>query len=106
MSITRKLLTRAGQRKQPGTHSVVVLISVRQQSNIARTLDCSRQLTLILRTGTSDTARNDLAGFSDVTFQSVQIFVVDLFNVLCSETAELTTTEKTYHHFNPLTQRF
>ena len=79
MSIPRAFLTPLHQRSQLGkANLVVVLISVRQQSDVARALDRSRQLTLILSTGTSDTAWYDFASFSDVAFQGIQIFVIDL----------------------------
>jgi hypothetical protein len=66
-----------------------VQIGVRQQSQVTSTLDGACQLTLILGAGTGDTARYDLARFSDVVFQSNDIFVVDLGNVLGGEAAEL-----------------
>ena len=45
---------------------VVVRVRVRQQRNIARALDCSCQLALVLRTGPSNPRRHDLARLSDV----------------------------------------
>ena len=86
----------------PDRFLLVVQIGVRQQSQVTSTLDGACQLTLILGAGTGDTARYDLARFSDVVFQSNDIFVVDLGNVLGGEAAELTTTEITCNGLYPL----
>ena len=44
-----------------------------------------------------DTAWNDFAGLGYVGFQSVEIFVIDLFDVFSGEAAKFTTTEETCH---------
>ena len=73
---------------------LLVTVSVRQQSQVAGALDSGSQLTLITCFSTSDTARNDLASFSDVAFQSFDVFIIDLIYTFSGETAELATTEK------------
>src|SRR5690606_14228758 len=75
----------------------VVAVGVGQQGQEAGALDSGGQLALIACFGSGDTAWNDLAGFGNVGFQSVEILVIDLFHVFSGETAELTTTEKTCH---------
>src|SRR5690606_12824024 len=74
-----------------------VAVGVGQQGQVAGALDSGGQLTLILGFGPGDAAGNDLAGFRDVGFQGVEIFVIDLFHAFGGETAELTTTEETCH---------
>src|SRR5690606_39124727 len=77
--------------------SATVTVGERQQSQVAGALDGDCQLTLVSGLCTGDTAGYDLAGFGDVGFQGVEIFVVDLFNAFSGETAELSATEKTCH---------
>src|SRR5580698_1728688 len=55
-----------------------------------------------MRARTRDAARNDLAGFSDIALERGEIFVVDLLDVICRESAELLATEKTCHVCAPL----
>src|SRR5690606_38617010 len=55
------------------------------------------QLALVTRAGAGDPARDDLAGFSDIGFQGVQVLVVDPDNTFRSKAAELATAEKTGH---------
>src|SRR3990167_4573491 len=77
-------------------------IGVRQQRHETCTLDRLCQLTLILGAGASNAAGNDLAGFSDVVFQQFQIFVINLLNTFCSETAEFSAAIKTRHEYSPI----
>ena len=80
---------------------MVVTVRIRQQCQVAGTLDSGSQLTLITCFGAGDAAGHDFAGFSDVAFQGVQILVIDLFNTFCREAAELTTSEKTSRNVTP-----
>src|SRR5690554_4621478 len=75
----------------------LVAIRIGQQRDVARALDCGRQLTLITRLRPCDTAWNDFTGFGNVAFQSLDIFVIDLFYTFCTEAAELTTAKETCH---------
>jgi len=71
-----------------------VLIGVRQQGQETRAPDGELQLALVVSTRTRDAARNDLAGFSDIAFERRQILIVDLFDVIGREPAELFTAKK------------
>src|SRR5690606_31518862 len=75
----------------------LVAIRIGQQRYVARALDCGRQLTLITRLRPCDTAGNDFTGFGNVAFQSLDIFVIDLFYTFCAEAAELATAKETCH---------
>ena len=71
-----------------------MVVSERQQGQEARALDGQAELTLITSLGTGQTSRHDFGVFSDVVFQNVDIFVVDLFNFFCREAAELAALEE------------
>jgi hypothetical protein len=75
----------------------VVVVTIWDQREFARDLDCRRQLTLIFSLGTGDTTRNDFAVLGQVLAQGVQIFVIDVRNAFGSEFAELTAAEKFRH---------
>jgi hypothetical protein len=55
-------------------------VCVRQQREITSALDSRIQLTLIVRLGTSQASRHDLAVFLHEVLQRLDVFVVDLFN--------------------------
>ena len=86
------------------TYDVVLFVRVaeRQQSQETRLLDRSGQLSLIFRTGTGDTARNDLAGFGDVLAQQIQVFVVDYDCIFTAEAAAFFTSDIVTCHENSL----
>src|SRR3982750_3154955 len=71
-----------------------MLVGVRQQREVTRTLDRRRKLTLVERLRARDAARNDLSSFSDVLLERAQILVVDLLHVFGGETAELATARE------------
>src|SRR5690554_6495963 len=81
--------------------SLLVAVRIRQQCQRAGTLDSGSQLTRITCFGAGAAAGPDLAGFSDVAFQGVQILGIHPFNTFCRETTELTTSEKTSHNLTP-----
>jgi hypothetical protein len=62
-----------------------------QQRNIARTLDCFGQLSLVIRTGPGNPARGNLAPFGDEVPQGTDILVVDRGLLVCTETTNLAT---------------
>ena len=64
------------------------------QGEETRTLDRYIQLTLITGFGTGDTRRNDLAIFVNKLFQDADVFVIDLDDFFCGETAEFLAAEK------------
>src|SRR6185503_15759626 len=71
-----------------------MLVGVRQQREVTRTLDRGRQLALVERLGARDAARHDLAGLGDVLLQDREILVVDLLHALGGEAAELATARE------------
>src|SRR5215218_5742856 len=71
-----------------------VLVGVRQQREVTRTLDRRRELALIERFRARDAARNDLARLGDVLLENAQILVIDLLDVFGGETAELATARE------------
>src|SRR5687767_11286191 len=71
-----------------------MLVGVRQQREVTRTLDRRRELALVERFRARNAARNDLAGLGDVLLQRAQILVVDLLHVFGGETAELATARE------------
>src|SRR5690606_17114835 len=75
--------------------SLLVQIGVGQQGQEARALDGGRQLALIAGLGAGDARRHDLAGLGDEVLQQIDILVVDLFDLLGREAAELATLEQT-----------
>src|SRR5699024_825488 len=77
--------------------SHVVIVGIRQQRQEARALDRGRQLALVARLGAGDAAGHDLAGFSDVLAQGVEILVVDLLHALGREAAIFAAAEKLGH---------
>jgi len=74
-----------------------VVVGVRNQGQEASALDGGRQLTLVLRLGTGDAARHDLAVLGQVLAQGVEILVVDLLDTFGRELAELAATEELGH---------
>src|SRR5690349_19467785 len=71
-----------------------MLVGVRQQREVTRTLDRGRELALVERLGARDAARHDLAGLGDVLLQDREILVVDLLHALGGEAAELATARE------------
>src|SRR6187455_3205009 len=71
-----------------------MLVGVRQQREVTRTLDRRRELALVERLRARDAARNDLARLGDVLLQRAQILVVDLLDAFGGETAELATARE------------
>ena len=72
-----------------------VLVGVRQQRQVAGPLDRHRQLALVERSRSGDTAGHDLSGLGDVALERPQIFIVDLVGTFFGELTELFSTEKT-----------
>src|SRR5688572_8442062 len=73
---------------------ISMLVGVRQQREITRTLDRGGELALVERLGARDAARHDLAGLGDVLLECGQVLVVDQLHALCRETAELATARE------------
>src|SRR5512134_1798223 len=71
-----------------------MLVGVRQQREVTRTLDRRRELALIERLRARDAARDDLSSLGDVLLQRAQILVVDLLHAFGGETAELATARE------------
>src|SRR6478752_10000569 len=87
-----------GRRRQATTASGVVVVRVRQQGQETRALDGVGQLALVAGLGAGDAAGDDLAGLGQVLAQGVEILVVDLFDALGGELAELAAAEE-FGHF-------
>jgi len=64
-----------------------------QQRNIARALDSFRQLTLMIRTGTGNTARRDLTTLGNEIAQRTDIFVIYSRFLVSTETANFATAK-------------
>ena len=71
-----------------------MLVCVRQQREVTRTLDRRRKLTLVERLRARDAARDDLARLGDVLLERGEILVIDLLDALGRETAELPTARE------------
>src|SRR5688500_1147849 len=71
-----------------------MLVGVRQQREVTRTLDRRRELALVERFRARDAARNDLARLGDVLLQRSEIFVVDLLDVFGGDTAQPATARE------------
>ena len=71
------------------------MIGIRQQRQEAGPFNGSRQLPLVAGFGSGDSARDDLAGLSDIALQSGDIFVIDLLDVFSGEAAEFFASKKT-----------
>ncbi|MGF6549251.1 hypothetical protein QFZ96_004322 [Paraburkholderia youngii] len=67
----------------------LVLVGVRHQREETRALDSRVQLALIVRLGTRETCRRDLAVLADEVLQRFDVFVVDVLDASGRETAEL-----------------
>ena len=65
------------------------LVHVRQQSELARTLDRTSDLALVAAAGASDSARADLALLGDELAQRGDILVVDLLDLVAAVLAWL-----------------
>ena len=90
------------QWRAPTQHYLdVVIVRVRDQRQETRALDGRCQLTLVLGLGTGHAARHDLAVLGEVLTQGVEILLVDLFDALGGELAELATTEELGHDSAP-----
>jgi len=71
-----------------------VSVGVRQQRQKSCTLHSRSQLPLVLSFSTRNATGNNLASLGDVLLQSLEIFVIDLFDAFGSELTKLTSTEK------------
>src|SRR3954462_4181423 len=67
----------------------LVQIGIRQQRQEARAHDGIAELALVARLGAGDARRNDLAVFVDEIFQEIDVFVIDLLDLLDREATEL-----------------
>ena len=85
--------------------------NVRKQSHVTSALDSGRQGTLMLSAGAGHTAGKDLGALGDELAELCNVLVVDGFNLVCTEKANLLTlvvrTEGTLilvsiHFLNPL----
>jgi hypothetical protein len=68
---------------------VAALGNVREQGQLARSLDGSGHLALVTAAGTRDPARADLPAVGDETPQRRQILVVDLLDLVAAVRAGL-----------------
>src|SRR6266851_4290550 len=78
-----------GDRQGPGLAD-----NVGQQPKKPRTLDFSRQLTLLLRGDCRDPAWHDFSPFGNVALQQLDVFVVDLRCICAGERACLAAAEE------------
>jgi len=62
-----------------------------QQRNITSELDCFSQFSLMIRTGTGNPARGNLATLGDEVTQRTDILVIDRGLLVSTETANLAT---------------
>src|ERR1700739_2659095 len=78
----------------PATGGALVrrLRDVRQQRQLARTLDCRRDLALVPAASARDAARADLAAFADEPAQRAEVLVVDLVDLVLAVRARLAPT--------------
>src|SRR5690606_23072704 len=83
----------------PGRRSV--LVRVRQQREVTRSLNRGGELALVRRTRPGDAARDDLAGFRNVSLERRAILVVDLLDAFRREPAELLAAKITCHVPSP-----
>src|ERR1700752_1784603 len=74
--------------------SMSVQVRVGQQREEARALDRFRQLALVARGGAGNARRDDLAGLVDEILQRLDVLVVDPFDLLGGEAAELAAAEQ------------
>src|SRR3954470_12039669 len=71
-----------------------VQVGVGQQREEARALDRIRQLPLVAGRGPGDARRDDLAGLVDEVLEDLDVLVVDPFDLVGSEAAELAAAEE------------
>ncbi len=69
-------------------------ITIGQQRNDTCAFNSGCQLTLIPGFGAGYAAWYNLARFSDISFQCLQVFVINFLNTFGSKTAISSTTEK------------
>src|SRR5258706_16133070 len=74
--------------------SCSVVVRIRQQRKETRPVDRRVQLPLVVRLGSRQPRRNDLAVFGNEVAQRVDILVVDLLDALGREAAELLALEQ------------
>src|SRR5699024_1032690 len=77
------------KEKSPGKETDELFGYVRQQSHLTCALDRSRQHSLILCARSGHTSRNDLSIGADETLQQFNILIVDVFNFILREVADL-----------------
>jgi hypothetical protein len=65
----------------------------RQERNITGTLDRFRQLALMIRTGSGNPARRNLASFGNKITQRTDIFIIDCCFLVGTETTDFATAE-------------
>jgi len=58
---------------------------VRQQSDVARSLDCERERSLVTRAVSGDAARKNLTSLGDVLLQRCNILIIDRLCALCTK---------------------
>ena len=66
----------------------------RQQGDVPRLLDCPRQTALVRRAHPGQPSRSDFAAFRHELRQQAHIFVIDGFDLLDAELANLLAPEK------------
>ena len=72
----------------------LLIVGVSKKSKEASTLNCCVELTLIVSLRTCQASRHNLAVFLDEVAKCVDIFVIDLVNMINCEAAEFFTLEK------------
>ncbi len=90
----RELRRRHGKERpwlEPATKLLDVPCRDRQQSYLTRPLDRLRYLTLVLRASAGLATRLDLSTFGNVTTQTNDVLIVDLFNLVDTELTYLTS---------------
>src|SRR5690606_27293599 len=88
-------------RPTAGAGQPLVLVGVRQQREVARSLDRGRKLALVGCACPGDTARDDLAGLRDICLERREILVVDLIDAFRREPAEFLAAKITCHVKSP-----
>ncbi len=77
-----------------------MLVCIGQQRQETGALNGRRELALIVRLRSRDTARHNLARFRNVISQRIEILVINLFNTLCGKPAEPATSEISGHLYS------
>jgi hypothetical protein len=70
-----------------------MLVCIRQKSNVPGALYRGGKLPLVASLGSGNATGDNLPSFRDEAFEKVKIFIVNLGDTFCSETAILATSK-------------